>query len=290
MKRFIFLLFCTLFFMSAQSQLLWKISGNGLKHSSYIFGSHPLIPVAFLDSVKGLYKAYNECNTIVSEINTNNIDESGKLKSAAMIPNDKTMEDYLQPDTFAIVDKELKSVLKIGLKEMSQMNPAIILDLYKLELFRMLTGVADDAQSDSYFQIVGNQQNKKVVALENVDQQLNVLYNRDDIAKNAHLLAYCVTHKDKLSEELLQFNKLYKKQKINDILLFEQSRQSKLMGNMEDIQAKIDQNNEDWVSKLPPIMYNKSCFITVNVEHLAGENGMLDRLRKKGFKVKAVEE
>ena len=53
MKRILILLlpFCLL---PAQSQLLWQVSGHGLTRPSYLFGTHHLIPVSFLDSVPGL--------------------------------------------------------------------------------------------------------------------------------------------------------------------------------------------------------------------------------------------
>ena len=38
--------------------LLWKISGNGLEHPSYIFGTHHLFPISFLDSVPGIKQAF----------------------------------------------------------------------------------------------------------------------------------------------------------------------------------------------------------------------------------------
>ena len=50
MKRILILLlsFCLL---PAQSQLLWQVSGHGLVRPSYLFGTHHLIPVSFLDSL-----------------------------------------------------------------------------------------------------------------------------------------------------------------------------------------------------------------------------------------------
>ena len=72
-------------FSFSQAQLLWKISGNGLKHPSYLFGTHHLITIQFLDSVPGLFKAFNECETVVGEMVLNNIDVSAKIQQAAKI-------------------------------------------------------------------------------------------------------------------------------------------------------------------------------------------------------------
>ena len=53
MKRILSFLF-SLCLLPAQSQLLWQVSGHGLTRPSYLFGTHHLIPVSFLDSVPGL--------------------------------------------------------------------------------------------------------------------------------------------------------------------------------------------------------------------------------------------
>jgi len=214
MKRIYFFgLFIVLSLNFLQAQLLWKITGNEHKIPSYIFGTHPLIPVAFLDSVQGLYKAFNECDIVVGEVVINNIEANELLRKAALIPDNKTIKDFLPEEKYELVDTELKSVLKIGLKELSKMHPALILSLYEIELFKKLTGIYDDAQSDSYFQIAATEKEKKVTGLETIEQQINRTINRQDIQHQADKLVETIVKKDSLSRELLIFHQLYKKEK-----------------------------------------------------------------------------
>ena len=61
------------FTVSAQNaektgSLLWKISGNGLAQPSYIFGTHHLFPVSFLDSVAGAKEAFALSGQMVGEL------------------------------------------------------------------------------------------------------------------------------------------------------------------------------------------------------------------------------
>ena len=60
MKSFIgaVIFICVAF--SANAQLLWKVSGNGLTQPSYIIGTHHLAPFSIMDSIAGLQKAMNE--------------------------------------------------------------------------------------------------------------------------------------------------------------------------------------------------------------------------------------
>lgn len=41
-----------------ETGLLWKISGNNLEEPSYLFGTHHLVPVSYLDSIDGLDEAF----------------------------------------------------------------------------------------------------------------------------------------------------------------------------------------------------------------------------------------
>ena len=45
---------------TVNAQLLWKISGHGLKQNSYLLGTHHLISISFLDSIPGVYPAFNK--------------------------------------------------------------------------------------------------------------------------------------------------------------------------------------------------------------------------------------
>jgi len=53
--------------------------------------------------------------------------------------------------------------------------------------------------------------------------------------------------------------------------------------------STIEMRNSEWLKKLPDYIKAQSCFITVNIEHLAGENGLINGLKQAGYKVKAVE-
>ena len=46
--------------------------------------------------------------------------------------------------------------------------------------------------------------------------------------------------------------------------------------------------NVKWLEKLPAMMSEKSSFIAVGCLHLIGEGGLIEGLRKLGYKVEAV--
>ena len=287
-KTFLFIAGLITFLPISQAQLLWKITGNGLRHPSYLFGTHHLIPIQFLDSVPGLFKAFNDCETVVGEMVLNNIDASEKIQQAGIMPNHKKMSDLLTVEEYKLVDNELKSVLKLGLKEVSVMNPTLILTMYEMEKYKKLTGFSDDKQSDSYFQLVAVEKNKKVIGLETIDQQIAILFGNGSLERQANVLVESIRKKDIMLLEMTQLNRLYKAGKLNDLLLLSKGKGEITDMTDEEFKKMADERNAEWITKLPGLMQKSSCFIAVGALHLPGQNGLLKLLEKQGYKVKAL--
>ena len=80
MKRILTLLALSLLCLTSNAQLVWKISGNGIKNPSYILGTHHGCPFNYCDSIPGLMKAFDKVDHIIGEINL--LREAGyKVKS-----------------------------------------------------------------------------------------------------------------------------------------------------------------------------------------------------------------
>ena len=272
MKKNILLVFSLFLSLTAvHAQLLWKVSGNGLKHSSYLFGTHHLIPIQFLDSVPGLFKAFNECDVVVGEMVMNNIDATTKIQQAAVMPDKTRINDLLNDDECKLVDQELKSVLKFGLKDVSIMNPSLILTMYEIEIYKKMTGFSEDKQSDSYFQLVASEKGKKVIGLETVDQQIAILFGNGSLERQADILVETIQEKDNVLNEMMQLNKLYKQGKLDELVDLSKRKDNITDMTVEEYAKLVDNRNADWMRKLPAYFKESSCFVAVGAMHLGGE-------------------
>ena len=289
MKKTILLFITVIIAVSTiQAQLLWKITGNGLKHPSYLFGTHHLIPIQFLDSVPGLFKAFNECETVVGEMVLNNLDASAKIQQAAVMPNHKKISDLLTEEEYKFVDNELKATLKFELKEVSIMNPSLILTMYEMEKYKKLTGFSDDKQSDSYFQLVAAEKEKKVLGLETIEQQIALLFSNGSLEHQVKILVESMRKKDDMLKEMILLNKLYKAGKLNDLFLLSKGKGAITDMTDEEFRKMADDRNSYWITKLHSMMHDSACFIAVGALHLPGQNGLLKLLEKEGYKLSPV--
>ena len=289
MKKRLFLLLLVSFVLTSLSaQLLWKIDKKGLSKPSYLLGTHHLVPVSFLDSIPGLYKAFNSCEVVIGEMMMNNIDDASQLQKAALISGNVAMTELFSEENYILVDDELRATLGMGLKEMFMLNPTFIRTMYELEIYNKKFGISDESQLDTYFQQVGELQGKKVVGLENIDTQIQVLLGGKDLKREAQLLVESVRNKDQIVADFQELNQLYKKGKIEALVTLAQKREDFTDMTDEEYAVMVDNRNFAWIKILPDYINQSPCFIAVGALHLGGENGLINLLKKEGYKVTAV--
>jgi hypothetical protein len=218
----------------------------------------------------------------------NNIDATSRIQRAAIMPDHQNIKDLLNDDEYKLVDMGLKSVLKLGLKDVSIMNPSLVQTMYEMEMYKKLTGFKEDTQSDSYFQLVATEKGKKVIGLETVDQQIAILFNNSNLELQANRLVETVEKKDSILSEMLHLNKLYRTGKIEELI--EISKRKVTINDLtdEEYDQLVDKRNADWMTKLPGLFKQSSCFVAVGAMHLDGKKGLIKLLEKEGYKVNPI--
>jgi len=272
------------------AQLLWKIEGNDLSKPSYLFGTHHLIPVSFLEQVPSVWRAFGETETVVGEIVIYGIEASEKMMRASMLPQGITLESLLTADDWSLVDAELRATMRIGLRELGLMHPTMINMLYTVELYRQTTEIAEDIQLDTYFQMLAMQMDKKVVGLETIEQQIELLFGNKDLQREADLLVKTVRMRNEVIEKIKKLNRLYKAGKIEELVEMAKNQDTPLAMTDEELIKMNDNRNRAWMKVLPDLMQNSPSFIAVGALHLGGENGLINLLRQQGFTVTALQE
>lgn len=267
--------------ISGYSQLLWRINGKSTRTTSYLLGTNALIPAKALDSISGVYRAFNKCNVVVSAYSSYSLDAESELKRAAVLPFQKSIKDYLTDSSYVMVDKELKKTIKFGLKEMARLHPAMIRQIYIAELFGLATNIADDAQTDSYFQRVAFVKGIKVIGLQDYSMYIAGLFNPAKIQFYADKLVSDVAMRESYKTFFVDLLRAYQSDNLNKTIAVA-SGVDKLLA-FEQVKKSLTENE---MVKLTDLLNTNSCFFTVDVQQLAGENGVIEQLRKAGYEVK----
>ena len=285
MKKIILFGYFLMLSSITHAQLLWEISGNQLKEKSYLFGTHHLIPISFLDSIKGIYPAFNSCENIVGEIIMDDPSIIKNLQQAAIITSGETIKDLLTEEQYTTADSILKDALGVGLNEMRFFKPAMIENIYLLTIYDKYFQIDADFQIDTYFQKVGKKDGKRLFSLETVDEQIKILLDRKPLKEQAQSLYEMLTSSEKIINQLEVLNRLYLKQDLEELLEYSNNDS---MQTPEDKWILLDQRNIRWAEQLPKQFEKGSNFIVVGALHLPGENGIINLLKKQGYKIKPV--
>lgn len=293
MKKILGILLFTSLALTAQAQLLWKVSGNGLTKPSYIIGTHHLAPFSILDSIKGWRPAFASTEQVYGELVMKETQSSAAmqtLQQKMMTGSDTTFQSLFSPQEYAMIHSTTQENLKFDLTMMPKLRPSFLLNHLIIALYmKQVGGFNPQEQLDTYFQTVAAAENKKVGGLETLDFQFNLLFNGTSLKRQAQLLLCQLNNLDKVIDQLKELTSAYMKQDLDALFQLSEKREGNqcdpLPGEME---ATLDNRNKAWAEKLPAIMKEAPTFVVVGALHLPGENGLLKLLKKQGYTVESV--
>lgn len=293
MKSFIGAVIFICVALSANAQLLWKVSGNGLNEPSYIIGTHHLAPFSIMDSIAGLRKAMNETQQVYGELKMSEMQSPAtmqQMQKTMMIEGDTTLTSLLSPEDFATANKFCKENLMMDLSMASKLKPAFLLNNVVVAAYIKHIGKFNpQEQLDTFFQSQATTNGKKVDGLETPEFQFNLLFNGYSLERQAQLLMCTINNIDTEVESLKKLTDAYMRQDLSTMLRISEERkgnQCDPLPGEED--AMIYDRNKAWSVKLPAIMKAAPTFVAVGALHLPGEKGLLNLLKKQGYTVEAV--
>ena len=286
--------------MTANAQLLYKISGNGLEKPSYIIGTHHLANVGFVEKINGVKEALTETDQVYGELiwdSMTNPDSLKAVQNAMTLPDGKTIKDYLTPEQFNRLDAFMVAKMGAGMSnpmvaaQMGKMTPMALVTQFQVLLY--LTkhmGEFDPSSTfDQYFQAQAKKNNLPCGGLETLQKQIEVLYKGKSYEKQAIDLMCLIDNEAFNSQIMEDLTTAFYAQDLDAL----KKVMDKKMGNACDSSAEDEElliygRNADWVAKMPEIMASKPTFFAVGAAHLPGEKGVLQMLRNAGYQVEGV--
>jgi len=275
------------FIVSAQAQLLWKVSGNGLTKPSYLFGTHHLIEK---DQVKDFDKILNlasESDAVVGEMDmTDMAAMQAKIMQGAMMQG-KNIREMISADDYVLVDTELKQLLGAGLDQLGTFKPMMLQAMYGVMVYLKSQNITKQPEGvDVLFQKKAKENNKPVIGLETIEQQSAILFDSLPLNRQAEILVKSVKEKQKGIELLKRLNEFYIAGDLKK--LSELDKEDDDMTPAEKKQL-YDNRNIAWMKQIPVLLSKQSCFVAVGCMHLIDETGLIAQLKKAGYTVEGIE-
>lgn len=293
MKSFIGAVLFICVALSANAQLLWKVSDNGLTAPSYVMGTHHLAPFSIMDSIAGLRQAMRETQQVYGELKMSELESPATMQlmqKSMMIDSDTTLTTLFSPEDFATVNKFCKENMMTDLTMAPKLKPAFLLNnVVVMAYVKHIGKFNPQEQLDTFFQSQASKNGKKVDGLETPEFQFNLLFNGASLQRQAQLLMCTINNIDSEVETLKKLTDAYMRQDLSTMLEISEKRkgnQCDPLPGEED--AMIFNRNKAWAEKLPAIMKAAPTFVAVGALHLPGEKGLLNSLKKQGYTVEPV--
>jgi len=303
MKKLLMILAAMIISLASNAQVLYKISGNGLKKESYVLGTVHVIKGSFLDTIPGASRVIDEVEQVCGELDMRHMTNQDTLLSLAqlmMLPEDSVATEIMTEDEFAKLCRVVNENFNIDLN-----NPqyATLLKFYPVVLMTTLAQVSEmmklqkamaegtltespEPVMDVFIQQKAQGLSKPVLGLESYSFQIQMLTSLLEMPLHEQYKQLIESFEKKeegerIVKSLIDAYKSFNLDRLSEALKSETG--------FENIESKVfDSRNENWAQKMPSIMSEKSTLFAVGAGHLLGDKGILNLLKNQGYKVKAV--
>lgn len=279
--RLVFGLFFVFISLSANSQsaLLYEISGPGMKKPSYLFGTiHLICPDDFFLS-DSVLKRVSRSQKLVLELDFDAPDLMNTMKEQIMFPEGKHLSQYLSKGKSDTLDNWLKTNFQVGIAELGKMKPLGLMSMMYMKLLNCMP-----ESYEAKLTALATEQKKEVLGLETVAEQTS-FFDAIPEEEQANMLAELVQKSDAGEKEFKAMVELYKKQDSEGLLEMTRNSEFEMEGSEKNL---LENRNVKWVPVMKKMASAQTCFFAVGAAHLGGEKGVVNLLKKEGWKVKAV--
>lgn len=259
------------------NSLLWEISGNGLRHPSYLQGTFHMMCLSDFQLKSKTTDALEKAQRLVLEIDYTDPEEIAAMQK--MMQAEKKLSAQLSPEEA----KELNEVLK------SYGTSLEAVDSFSPQALYLLVGqkaVPCPQAEVRYFEMelltLAMKNGKAIGGLEHVADQTLALAQAYDLKEAIRQLKageeYAAFYHD-----IIQAFKEENAEELDKLI-----RDERFMSE-EQTRWILTDRNKNWAMKaMPAMMQKESVLFAVGNGHLWGEKGVIELLKAQGYTVKPV--
>ncbi len=267
---------------TTSNTLLWKISGKNISSPSYLFGTMHMICANDIELSDSLKNAIAHSDKVYLELDMDDMFQMLGAMSHMTMQHDTTLSDLLSPDEY----KKVKQFFD----EKGGLMPFSMLEKFKPLLIESMI-MEQSSQCENMIimeQLVmteAKNSDKEIKGLETMDYQLGI-FDKIPYKLQAQQLVKLINQGDsaKDDDEMRILTDAYRKQELDK--MDELTKKDPSIENFTDI--LLYDRNINWANKLSSLMGKNSLVIAVGAGHLPGERGVINLLRKAGYKVEPV--
>lgn len=297
MKQLFGTLFLAISFIgTANAQLLYRVSGNGLEEPSYIIGTYHLAPASFVDDIRGAHEAMAAVEQVYGEVDTENLDRAQQLMlEAMMLPEGRRIADLFTEDEMSRINAYVREVMSVDLsnpfvaEQLGRMRPSVLaVQLLMLQYMKITPDFDATNLIDEYFQKEARKVGKRVGGFESVEFQMELLYGEKSDEEERDELLELVDNNAETFATMQEMTEAYFSFDMKSIRSLTERELHNGDMTLEEFKELITDRNRRWVEAMPEVMREAPTLFVVGAGHLPGNEGVIALLKEAGYKVKPV--
>ncbi len=285
-------------YAAKEKALLWKIMDKKQKNPSYLFGTIHMISEKDYFMPSYVEKAFNSSESIVFEINTEEMTDMSMMGSMMdmMFMKETTLKDLLSEEDYKRVKANINEnpmMMMMGdmVDKIKPLFLSAIIDQGDMGGDPMgggglLGGGGSTLSYELEFTGMAKEAEKPISGLETVEFQMS-MFDSISLEDQAQMLVQSLDAeaKEDGKDALTMMVNLYKDQDVPGLyeLIHVQAAES---SDFED--KLLTMRNKNWIPKMADMMKEQTTFFAVGAGHLGGEEGVIALLRKEGYIVVPV--
>lgn len=261
-------------FAQEQNSLLWEISGNDLKESSYLYGTmHVSKKIAFrLDDV--FYEALDKSKVVALESDPSTwLDDEDNMRNMAYTYGRGNVTKGFYAHSFQFKNPKKENIASYLAFEDRIINNI----LYRTNEYSQ--NFEEDTYLDMFIYQAGQKFGKPIVALEDLEES-STLVGRASLNAVKQKPDEWLQKKMKQQDPMFLLQDAYRERNINLLDSIDQAMYTEhYLKNMLYIR------NENMAKRLDSVMHGTTVFTGIGAAHLPGKKGVISLLREMGYTV-----
>lgn len=269
----------TLYSQPNLSSLLWEISGNGLKKTSYLFGTIHIIAEQDFFFPKYMKKALKKSKKLIMEVDLTDVVGQINMMQLAMLDSGKTLADLYSKEDYEFILQTALDSLQINIEQFKFMKPIFV----QQQLFATNILAGGIKSYELHLMNLAKKFRKHIGGLETADEQLRILDSIPPSAQAA-MLYEGLKNIHLQRKQLVSMVQMYKTQNVEG--MYQLLAEGEELGDHADV--LLANRNRKWIPLIENEIKNQSTFIAVGAGHLGGTHGVIQLLKQRGFLLRPI--
>ncbi|MBJ6132773.1 TraB/GumN family protein [Ochrobactrum sp. Q0168] len=272
---------------------IWKIEKDGIA-PSYLFGTIHLSDPRVMDLPKPVEEAYRSTGTVVIET-TDVLDQKNFLRlklerpELLLFTDGSTLKSHLPADRRDDIEKKLAE-RGIILDAVAKMKPWVLTTLLSLPKCERERKSEGEKSLDEFLAVSAQSEGRQIAGLETAAEQFEAT---EKLPLDFHIrnLIATVDYGDRTEDAMETTTALYLKGELGMIMpALRQIVPDALSDQDYDLFLKylITDRNHTMADRAVPLLEKGNVFIAVGALHLPGQEGVVELLRAKGYRLTAL--